>query len=534
MRFKTQGLAIALVVSSLLTGCSLDGDDGKDGANGNNGSNGSNGLNSLIRHQSLATGSTDCFFGGTKIESGLDSDGNGTLEDSEVTATTLDCHANTVSTSGSTLPYTVLRGDIDDGAEPGRKFEIRNGGYGSDMVKHPTHTNQFYALTDRGPNANYTGDQGKGKLFPTPDYTPRIGLFELQANGDVKQIREILLKDTNGNAISGLPNSSALGGTGETPYAILADGSVEVLREDMNAPYDETTNPIKLDDFGLDGEGLVALSDGTFWVSDEYGPHIVHFDADGKEIGRINAFANDTRDVFHLPAEFAYRRANRGMEGLTVTPDEKTLVGIMQSTMYLPDSSVKNLDIVRIVTVSLEDGAVSQYLYKQQKPQNSQSGIVALSATEFVLIERDGAFFAQNPDAMKHLYKIDISNATDLETFAVSGDWQQDAQLGLTKNGQTLEQLVLNQGWEGLTNAGIMPVEKTFVADLVAEVAYPHDKLEGLWLINDHTIGVLNDDDFATWSTGGVLEQKYLDAGHSKVDANTLYIIDGLELTPEQ
>ena len=516
--YKTR--MISLSVLALLTACS--GDDGTNGVDGNNG------LNSLINHETLTFGDSDCSFGGIKIISGLDTNEDDSLSDSEVTHTTYDCEANTVKVAGSRLPYTVLRSDIADGAKPGSYFEVRNGGYGSDMVKHPTNANQFYALTDRGPNATYTGDLGTGKVFPVADYTPRIGLFEIQDNGDVMVIEEILLKRPDGTFITGLPNSTALGGTGETPYSVLDDGTVEVLREDMSLPYDATSNPILLDDYGLDGEGLVALSDGTFWVSDEYGPHMVHFDIDGTEIGRINAFADDTRVTFNLPAEFANRRANRGMEGLAVTPDEKTLVGIMQSTMYNPSSAVKALDIVRIVTVDTETGTVSQYLYKQEIAQNSQSGIFALSATEFVVIERDGAFLASNANAMKHLYKIDISAATDLETIADSGEWIQDASLGLTKDGQTLEQVVLNQGWTGLTN--ITPVTKTLVADLVAEVQYPHDKLEGMWLINGSTIGVINDDDFATWASGGVLEQKYLDAGQTVIDANTLYIIEDLDL----
>jgi hypothetical protein len=57
------------------------------------------------------------------------------------------------------------------------------------------------------------------------------------------------------------------------------------------------------------------------------------------------------------------------MEGLTITPDQKTLVGIMQSTMYNPSKAVKNLDITRIVTVNLETGEIGQYLYKQDKTQ---------------------------------------------------------------------------------------------------------------------------------------------------------------------
>ena len=426
-------------------------------------------------------------------------------------------HADSVTQSGSSLPYTVLRDDIEG-------LEIRNGGYGSAATAHPSHSNQFYALTDRGPNANFTGAEGKGKIFPTPDYAPRIGLFELDAAGQVTLIKDIILKDTSGNAITGLPNSSALGGTGETPYDV-----------DGNAIKDAEGN-IKLDDFGLDGEGLAALQDGTFWVSDEYGPHMVHFDATGKEIGRINAFTEDSRTTLNLPAEFANRRANRGMEGLAITPDQKTLVGIMQSTMYNPSKDVKNLDITRIVTVNLETGEIGQYLYKQDKAQNSNSEIVALSATEFLVIERDGSFLnggakAASPSAQKLIYKINLSHATNLETVTLNDALIQDDTLGLTVTGKTLEELVLAEGWEALAQQGIYPVQKSMIVDMVAAVGYPHDKMEGLWLIDANTLGVLNDDDFATWSTDGVLEQKYIDAEKTQVDANKLYIIKDLNLS---
>jgi hypothetical protein len=518
VKHKKITLAVTLIASLSLMAC----DDGS------NGTQGASGLNSLIDHETLALGNDECFFGGLKVTSGLDTDSDGSLADNEITSISTNCNVNPIGTSGSQLPYSVIRSDIENGALPGSFMEIRNGGFGSDMVAHPTDPTLFYALTDRGPNAAFTGDQGVGKKFPTPDYTPRIGLFELQNNGDVKKIKDILLKRPDGTLITGLPNSSALGGTGETPYD--ADGNVIV--EDMSLPYDETTNPIKVDDYGLDGEGLVALSDGTFWISDEYGPHIVHFNAEGTEIGRINAFADDVRNTYTLPAEFANRRANRGMEGLAVTPDESTLVGIMQSTIYNPSSAVKVNDIVRIVTVNLIDGSIGQYLYKQEKTQNSQSGIVALSNTEFVVIERDGSFYNEDINAMKHLYKIDISNATNIETLAASGNITQDASLGLLIDGETLEEVTLEtNGWETLTNAGIVVTNKSLLVDLVAENGYPHDKLEGLWLINDTTIGVLNDDDFATWSSDGVLEQKYLDAGQTVIDSNRLYIIENIDLT---
>lgn len=423
-----------------------------------------------------------------------------------------------VAPTGSSLPYTVLRDDLDNGAKPGTKLEIRNGGYGSAACADPKSINRFYAMTDRGPNAVYTGSDGKGVMFPTPDYTPRIGLFELQPDGSVTMAKEILLKDTSGNPITGLPNSSALGGTGETPY----DAAGNTIRD--------ADGNIKLDDFGLDGEGLAVMNDGTFWVSDEYGPHIVHFDAEGKEIGRINAFANDTRNIHTLPAEFGKRRANRGMEGLTITPDQKTLVGIMQSTISNPSKTVNALDITRIVAVDLETGAIRQYLYKQEKAENSNSDIVALDNDTFLIIERDGSFFESTPTAQKHVYKIKLSTGKEIENYTLMAGMEQNEALGLTINGKTLEEVVLENGWESLNDVGIYPVSKTLVVDMVQQVGYPHDKMEGLIVFNNATLGILNDDDFATWSTDGVLEQKYLDVAQTKIDSNTLYIVDGLNL----
>jgi hypothetical protein len=525
--------SLALSISLLLSGCG----DGKDGASGSDGNNGSNGLSSLVKQSQLSTGNAHCWLGGIQIDSGLDANSNGELDNSEVSDTSFVCHPDNFASSGVALPYSVLRNDLENGANPGSTFEIRNGGFGSDMDGHPTNPMQFYALTDRGPNATFTGELGAGKMFPTPDYVPRIGLFEIQATGDIKLVKTILLKDRDGNTITGLPNTASLGGTGEIPY----DASGKVITIDPSQPYDANTNPIKLDDYGLDSEGLVAMSDGTFWVSDEYGPHIVHYSAEGVELGRINAFAADTRNDHILPAEYGNRWANRGMEGLTITPDEKTLVGIRQSSL---DNPTKNrTDLTRIVTVNLETGVMGQYLYKQELNSNSNSAIKALSATSFLVIERDGAFYNSTPTAMKHVYKIDISNATDLEAVAASGEVAQDPAIGLTIAGKSLEQVVNSNmvagdtaaGWAILANNGITPVNKdSLVVDMVSEVAYPHDKMEGLWVIDEHRLGVINDDDFATWATGNVLEQKYLDETQSRIDSNTLYIVDGLDLMPVQ
>lgn len=429
-----------------------------------------------------------------------------------------------VSANGAALPYSVMNVSLFD--TNSNSIELRNGGYGSGAALNPNNKKQFFALTDRGPNGDYVnGEFGEGKIFPVVDYTPRIGLFEIQ-NGAVVKIKDILLRDRDGNPVTGLPNSANLGGTGEIPYH--ADLS-PILVDDSKA-YDAQTNPIKLDDYGIDSEGLAAMQDGTFWVSDEYGPHMVHFDANGKEIDRINPFENDTRTSCNLPAEFKNRRANRGMEGLTVTPDQNTLVGIMQSAMYNPNSKVKKTDITRIVTVNISDCSIHQYLYRQDQQGLSNSEITALDNDTFLVIERDGDYLADNASTVKKIYKITLSSGTDLENVSAAGT-QQDANLGLMLNDKTLEQVVygtdgknLDAGWQQLADINITPVSKSLVIDMAAQ-GYAHDKMEGLIVIDEQHLGILNDDDFAMGSNeDGTLFQKYLPG--AGIDGNVLYVVN--------
>lgn len=393
----------------------------------------------------------------------------------------------TISNLGVALPYNVL-------ATP-PQAEIRNGGFGSAACAHPFNAGEFYALTDRGPNTDATG----GKYFPTPNYTPRIGLFRLKPDGTIIKLSEILLKDPFGNPISGRPNPVGYGSTGEIGF-------------DLN------DNTLDNDIYGLDSEGLVALKDGTFWVSDEYGPHIVHYSATGNQLERISPLNIQTGGR-KIPAVFQRRWANRGMEGLAVTPDETTLVGIMQSRLYNPNNAgATNSTLTRIVTFNLLTGVTKQYLYKQEIANNSNSEITALTDSTFLVIERDGRFSADGVSVMKRIYKINISNATD-----VSGDF--NSMDGLLVNGKTLEA----NTWAELTAANIFPVQKTLAVDLVVALGdYPHDKLEGIWLIDNSTIGVVNDDDFAIWSDPvNKIKQKTLSPTNpgTMIDGNRLYIV---------
>jgi hypothetical protein len=203
------------------------------------------------------------------------------------------------------------------------------------------------------------------------------------------------------------------------------------------------------------------------------------------------------------------------MEGLTVTPDGKTLVGVMQSTLYNPTKKkAENLTLTRILTFDLASGTTHQYIYRQDKPKNANSEIAALTNTTFLMVERDGHFSGEEP-AQKSLYTIDLTGATDVSGDTTSPD-------GLLVQGKTLEA----SSWDAIEQAGIKPVRKQRVADVVAMLPnhYPHDKLEGLWVMDAHRVAVINDDDFAVIPDGGTVVQKKL-PGAGFVDRGTLYIL---------
>lgn len=86
--FNLKALPVCIAAATLVA-CGSE--DGNDGVAGNNGSDGSSGVNSLVKQVELAVGHAECRNGGIAINSGLDADGNNTLETTEVLDTQYVC-----------------------------------------------------------------------------------------------------------------------------------------------------------------------------------------------------------------------------------------------------------------------------------------------------------------------------------------------------------------------------------------------------------------------------------------------------------
>jgi Esterase-like activity of phytase len=386
-------------------------------------------------------------------------------------------HQPTVEVYSTHLPPLATIGGV----------KVSGGGYGSALAAKPGSSHEFYGLTDRGPNVD--APNGTDKIEPIPSFTPSIGLFRFTRSGDAVLERRIPLRDPAGHPYVG---------------AVNPDNSTSESIVDLDG------TPIPPSPDGYDPEGLVALQDGSFWVSDEYGPFITHFDARGRQIGRFSPIAGS------LPVELQHRVVNKGMEGLTLTPDGRTLVGIMQNTLAtgLTPKLAKSGVLTRIVTLDLRTRRSHEYAYLLDSPSTGNSEITALSNHEFLVDERDGTYPSATGD--KKLWKIDLRGATDLGPHAklAGATYQGTAaggNLGLTIGGKTPEQLLDGLDSAGASVAlralGIKPAVKPATPFLdvdglltsidPAGTFFAHDKIEGVVALDGgRTVVISNDSDF--------------------------------------
>jgi len=259
--------------------------------------------------------------------------------------------------------------------------------------------------------------------------------------------------------------------------------------------FDPNRNSGDANDARFDTEGIRVSNDGlTVFVSDEYGPYIYAF---SRLTGaRIRSYSLPSSfyvqnlspiGANEITGNTSGRTANKGMEGLAITPDGRTLVGIMQNAL-IQDANQGGAaaNLLRIVSIDIFSGQTRQYGYLLTTG-SGVSEICAINNHEFLVDERDGKGreggnnSTSNNAAVKQLFKIDLKDAAEIS------------------------------GMDGLT-AATHAVNKTLFLDVVSVLKTQGgiaannipSKIEGVAVGPDikysgktvHTLWVANDNDF--------------------------------------
>jgi len=368
-------------------------------------------------------------------------------------------------------------------AEGGKTLNLTVG-IGSSAFRRPDDPpNMMWTLGDRGPNIacsdmkETTGveltcrEVKNGRIYPTPSYTPSIYRVMLLDDSTFRVTDVITLKDRDGRPLNGMPNPLRTATT-ETPL----DGAGKPLQQDLR---------------GIDAEGLVVLSDGTFWIGEENAPSLAHFSADGRMImrhvpaGTAGDFAGAPYEtVGSLPAIIAKRQANRGIEAVAVSPDERFLYFIMQNPLANPDSAAyqkaRNTRLFKLERATMR--VVGEYVYTLDDPHSFRRDPSSKHSdpriSEMMAVGLDRLIVDERTEQTTKLYEIELNGATD-----IAGSRWDDA-----ATRPTLEQ-------SDVASAEIVPLKKTLRFD-TADHPEVVGKIEGMTLLGDGALALINDDDF--------------------------------------
>jgi hypothetical protein len=359
------------------------------------------------------------------------------------------------------------------------------GGLGSGMAWAGGNT--FVALPDRGPNAT----SYNANVDDTVSYISRFQTVNMTlapssgGSGLPMTLTPVLTQTTLLSSAQALVYGSGAGinlGTG-APASNTASTFYFSGRSD-NFGGSNSGNPLN---GRFDPEAIRVSADGrSVFISDEYGPYVRQFD-------RTTGVLIKT---FELPAKYYVanqsavgateisgntigRVANKGMEGLAITPDGKTIIGIVQAPMAQDAAISASNKLLRIIAIDVATGAIKgEYGYKLTTG-SGVSEITAINDHELLTLERDGKGQGDGSNAaVKTLFKIDLAGATDISSL--TGLAAANAAVAKT----SFLDIVALLGANGITPANVPAKLEAlaFGADITVNGTLTHT----LWMANDN------------------------------------------------
>lgn len=294
-----------------------------------------------------------------------------------------------------------------------------------------SYTGTMLTLPDRGYNVEGTTDYSDRFNTVTVRLTPYTGSGAAPAQDQVKAVIEktTLLTEADGKPFTGL---DAQPGTGVRAAA----NGLPPMPQGYNGKL------------SLDPEGIALLPDGTLFISDEYGPYVYRFSADGKLMsaiqppeallpmrgGKLDFSSNNPAAGQPEPKPKnpdVGRQNNQGLEGLSLTPDRRTLVALLQSATRQDGGNGGGAPArhnTRLLTYDVIDPAapkltghyvvpLPRFTDKDKTLVAAQSEILALSGTQFLVLSRDsgaGAGLKKDTSLYRGIDLVDIAGATNL------------------------------------------------------------------------------------------------------------------------
>jgi len=240
-------------------------------------------------------------------------------------------------------------------------------------------------------------------------------------------------------------------------------GGITLSDPNNRVPWALTRADRVLTGADFDVESIVKGGDGTYWLGDEFGPYLLHFDRAGRllsaPVPTPGVIAPEQAARTGLPATTI---SSKGFEGLAGSPDGRRLYGLLEGTVA-GDTPGE----LRFNEFDVRDQRFTGQIYKYSlgSPDLAIGDAIAVDSNRFLIIERDGG--QGSTAVVKRIYLADRRD----------------------------------RNHDGL-------MDKTLVADLMkianprrlagfdTTFTFPFQTIEDVVILDDHRIAVLNDNNF--------------------------------------
>ncbi|MFF2389239.1 esterase-like activity of phytase family protein [Agromyces sp. NPDC058104] len=196
------------------------------------------------------------------------------------------------------------------------------------------------------------------------------------------------------------------------------DGSLEVERfisyNDRNGVLDfpivnDDTPDRLLTGADFDIESVVRAKDGSFWVGEEFGPFLLHFDAEGTLLEKPYSLdgAKSPQNPYLAAGETPRVRASRGFEALAGSVNGRYLYPIVEGS-YADDDDLRRREIHEFDT---KRGVYTGRTWNYQADQepNVVGDAFTVKNDVLLVVERDD--FEGEQSVTKRVYQVNLKRA---------------------------------------------------------------------------------------------------------------------------
>jgi len=200
--------------------------------------------------------------------------------------------------------------------------------------------------------------------------------------------------------------------------------------------------------FDLDPESFVRAPDGTFWISEEFGPLLVHVAADGRvleppvQVPGVRSPQNPFLKISdRAHAERPTLAASRGFEGVAISPDGTKLYALLEGAVAGDDAQDLRIYVYDIGKRAFEDAFLKVRLEMPSQKVNLASltdasgarvypdaeaaaagpvsigELKAVDDRQFLMIERDNLGDGLPVPRFKKVFLLDTSQATGPDRY---------------------------------------------------------------------------------------------------------------------